>query len=345
MVVTAIGGMPDPTGAGLDTCTSRLETLVTTIAQVAQRAGVSTATVSRVLNGKPVRADLAQAVQRAAADLAYLPDRTARSLRRRYSDVVALILPDIENPFFTSVARGVEDVAQQAGLSVVLCNTDDEPAKEERYLSIAAGENMAGVILAPASATPRLAPLTDKQRVVVVLDRPVSAEVDQVFFDNISLGREATRRLLQRSFTRIACVTGPRRTSTAVDRAAGWRAAMEEAGWAADDALLRHVNFKVDGGRTAMRHLLDLADPPDAVLATNNLVGVGVLQKLVRTYGSTDHLGVGIIGDLPFATSPVEGLTLVPLRPRELGVQAAQLFLERLRGDVEPARRVVVADR
>lgn len=319
--------------------------MVATIAQVARHAGVSTATVSRVLNGKPVRADLARAVERAAADLAYLPDRTARSLRRRYSDVVALILPDIENPFFTSVARGVEDVAQEADLSVTLCNTDDDPLKEEGYLAIAAGENMAGVILAPASATPRLAPLTDKGRVVVVLDRPVSAEVDQVCFDNISLGREATRRLVQRSFTRIACVTGPRQTSTAVDRAAGWRAALEEAGLNADAALLRHVEFKVDGGRTAMGHLLDLADPPDAVLAANNLVGVGVLQTLMRTYGSTDHLGVGIIGDLPFATSPMEGLTLVSLRPRELGVQAAQLFLNRLRGDAGPARRVIVADR
>lgn len=341
MLVTALGGTTD----SVATADARREIMVTTIAQVAHRAGVSTATVSRVLNGKPVRADLAQAVHRAAADLAYLPDRTARSLRRRYSDVVALVLPDIENPFFTSLARGVEDVAQEAGLSVVLCNTDDDAAKEDHYLSIAASENMAGVILAPASATPSLAPLTAQQRVVVVVDRPVSADVDQVHFDNLALGRDATRRLVQRSFSRIACVTGPRETRTAVDRADGWRSAMQEAGLNVDDTLLRHVNFRVDGGRAAMRDLLGLADPPDAVLATNNLVGVGVLQTLAQDSGGPNQLGVGIIGDLPFATSPVEGLTLVPLRPRELGVQAAHLFLERLRGDAEPARRVIIADR
>lgn len=316
-----------------------------TIAQVARRAGVSTATVSRVLNGKPVRSDMAQAVHRAAGELDYSPDRTARSLRRRYSDVVALVVPDIENPFFTSLARGVEDVAQAAGLSVVLCNSDDDPAKEERYLSIAVSDNMAGVILAPASPTPRLEPLLQRQRVVVVLDRPVQAQVDQVFFDNVALGREATRRLLERSFTRIACITGPREVSTATDRATGWRQAMREARLDPADALLRHVNFRVDGGRSAMLDLLGDPVRPDAVLATNNLVGVGVLQALVRTHGVSPHLGVGIIGDLPFATTPTEGLTLVPLRPRELGVQAAQLFLDRLKGVAEPGRRVLVVER
>ncbi len=316
-----------------------------TIAQVARRAGVSTATVSRVLNGKPVRSDMAQAVHRAAGELDYSPDRTARSLRRRYSDVVALVVPDIENPFFTSLARGVEDVAQAAGLSVVLCNSDDDPAKEERYLSIAVSDNMAGVILAPASPTPRLEPLLQRQRVVVVLDRPVQAPVDQVFFDNVALGREATRRLLERSFTRIACITGPREVSTATDRATGWRQAMREAGLDPADALLRHVNFRVDGGRSAMLDLLGEHVRPDAVLATNNLVGVGVLQALFQTHGVSHHLGVGIIGDLPFATTPTDGLTLVPLRPRELGVQAAQLFLDRLRGVAEPGRRVLVVER
>ncbi len=102
---------------------------MTRIVDVARHAGVSTATVSRVLNGKTVRPELAAAVRAAVEDLGYAPDRTARSLRRRSSDVVALVLPDVENPFFTAVARGVEDVAQQAGYSVVLCNTDDDPAR------------------------------------------------------------------------------------------------------------------------------------------------------------------------------------------------------------------------
>lgn len=312
-----------------------------TIAEVARRAGVSTATVSRVLNGKQVNPAYADAVRAAVADLDYSPDRTARSLRRRYSDVVALVLPDIENPFFTALARGVEDVAQGAGFSVVLCNTDDDPDKERRYLEIAVGDNLAGVILAPASPEPALGGLIERGRTVVVVDRPVADPVDQVCFDNLALGRVATDRLLRAGYRRIACVTGPADVSTAVERARGWRAALATAGMTPADSLVVQANFRVDGGRQALAGLLDLAQPPDAVLATNNLVGVGVLQELLARHGPQHGRGVAIIGDLPFATSVTTDLVLLPLHPRDIGVRAATMFFERLGGLDAPPRRVV----
>lgn len=312
-----------------------------TIAEVARRAGVSTATVSRVLNDKRVNPAYVTAVRAAVAELDYSPDRTARSLRRRYSDVVALVLPDIENPFFTALARGVEDVAQEAGFSVVLCNSDDDPDKERRYLDIAASDNMAGVILAPASPTPTLGVLLEQGRTVVVVDRPVADPVDQVSFDNVALGATATTRLLDAGHRRIACITGPAEVSTAAERARGWHAALKDAGRNPASELLVHANFRVDGGRQALATLLDLPEPPDAVLATNNLVGVGVLQELLDRHGPEHGLGVAIIGDLPFATSSVDKLVLVPLRPRELGTRAATMFLERLRGLDAPPRQVV----
>lgn len=329
---------------------------MTRIVDVARQAGVSTATVSRVLNGKTVRPELAAAVHAAVAALDYVPDRTARSLRRRSSDVVALVLPDVENPFFTAVARGVEDVAQEAGYSVVLCNTDDDPAKEARYLGVAEHENMAGVLIAAAPGDPPLANLLGRGRAVVALDRAVAEEVDQVTFDNTALGHRATRSLLDRGFRRIACITGPDATSTAVQRADGWRAALAEEGLDAPDELLVHANFRVDGGYAATSRLLDRTDPPDAVLATNNLVGVGALRALAdrrvpvavsggdrpadgRADGAT---GVGIVGDLPFATSRTDQVALLPLNPRGLGVTAASMLLERLDGLDEPARHVVL---
>lgn len=312
-----------------------------TIADVAQRAGVSTATVSRVLNGTPVRADLTEAVRRAAAELNYSPNRAARSLRRRFSEVLALVLPDIENPFFTSVARGVEDVARQAGLSVVLCNTDDQPGREDRYLRIAESENMAGVILAPASQRPDLGPLLERGRAVVVLDRPVAAPVDQVCFDNVGLGRAATSALLAAGHRRIACVTGPEDIITAVERAAGWRSALVEAGRDPADAMLRHANYRVDGGRRALADLLASGPTPDAVVATNNLVGVGVLQELA-TLDQPLPVGLAVIGDLPFVTSRPDGLLLLPLRPRDLGASAARMLLDRLGGLTGEPRRVVL---
>lgn len=314
-----------------------------TIAEVAHRAGVSTATVSRVLNGKRVNPAYAAAVEAAVAELGYSPDRTARSLRRRYSDVIALVLPDIENPFFTALARGVEDVAQEAGFSVVLCNSDDDPAKEARYLDIAVGDNMAGVVIAPASAAPGLGVLLERGRAVVVVDRPVPDRVDQVCLDNVALGRAATARLLEAGRHRVACVTGPVGVSTAVDRAAGWREAHAAAGVEPEPALLVHANFRVDGGRQALVELLSRARPPDAVVATNNLVGVGVLQELYTRLGPDHGLGVAVIGDLPFATSAVDDLVLVPLHPRTIGTRAARLFLERLRRPEEPHRVLVLS--
>ncbi|QOR70134.1 LacI family DNA-binding transcriptional regulator [Ruania alkalisoli] len=326
------------------------------IVDVAREAGVSTATVSRVLNGKDVNPELATKVRSAVEALGYIPDRTARSLRRGASDVVALVLPDIENPFFTAVARGVEDVLHGAGYSVVLCNTDDDPGKEGRYLGVAEHENMAGVLIAPASGQPQLDALLDRGRAVVVLDRQVERPVDQVAFDNLALGEGCARELLASGFRRVACITGPVGTRTAIERASGWSRALEAAGLDAPEELLVHANFRVDGGYEALAHLLDLPEPPDAVLATNNLVGVGVLRALadghvaLATHGRGDSagapvpggaIGVGIIGDLPFATSRTTDVHLVPLNPRALGTTAAQLLLDRLTDPGAPVRSIV----
>jgi LacI family transcriptional regulator len=326
---------------------------MTRIVDVARRAGVSTATVSRVLNGKNVRPALATAVRDAVAELGYSPDRTARSLRRRHSEVIALVLPDVENPFFTAVARGVEDAALEAGFSVVLCNTDDRTDKEELYLAVADDENMAGVILAPANATPAIDRLIGRGRSIVVIDRRVKHDVDQVTFDNRALGYRAAGALIDRGFRRIACITGPTTTSTAVDRAVGWRAALHDAGLVADDDLLVHANFRVDGGYEAIGTLLGRSPAPDAVVATNNLAGVGVLRALADLHGGPatapadadgpagPMLGVGVVGDLPFATSRTSDVALVPLNPRGLGMTAASLLLDRIAGDDEPARHVI----
>jgi len=310
------------------------------IIDVARLAGVSTATVSRVLNDSAVRPELAEAVHRAVKELGYSPDRSARTLRRRHSEVIALLLPDIENPFFTSVARGVEDVAQRSGLSVVLCNTDDDPAKESRYLQIARSENMAGVILAPATGEPELEPLLSQVRAVVAVDRRVSAPVDQVTFDNIELGRVGTQALLTRGFRRVACVTGPVSASTAVDRAIGWREALELADAPVHPELLRHADFHVEGGYREMVELLHVSSPPDAVLAANNLVGVGALRALAEA--DSRHPALAVIGDLPFATGTPADLMLVRLHPRRMGVHAAQMLMERVGGLQGPPRHLVL---
>lgn len=315
--------------------------IMATIYDVAARAGVSPATVSRVFNGIRVSEEKTRLVRRAAAELSFTPSRPARALRRQNSELVALIIPDIENPFFTSLARGVEDVAQAAGYSVVLCNTDEDPQKEARYLDIAASEQMAGVILAAAGDGARAGELAARGRHVVAVDRaPGALDIDAVLVDGRGAGRLATQALVQQGFGRIACITGPPDVETATSRADGWRSVAGPLG--AGDDHLRHTDFRVEGGRRAMRELLELDPAPDAVFAANNLLGVGALQVLLEHGRRPPAFGLAVFGDLPFAALVPPGLTIVASPSRHLGETAARLLLDRIDGDDQPARTIVL---
>lgn len=316
-----------------------------TIYEVAKLAGVSPATVSRVLNGRSVSPEKTAAVRDAALRLDFTPSRTARSLRTQASEVIALIIPDIENPYFTEVARGVEDVAQSAGYSVVLCNSDAQPDKESVYLRIADSERMAGVILASASGQSDLLATIAAGRPVVAVDRATGHDVDAVVMANRAAGAAATENLADAGFRRIACITGPEGIETARERAQGWRDVIERRHPGADvDALLRYSTFRVDGGRTMMKELLALPEPPDAVVAGNNLLGVGAIQVLTEHGLTPPGFGVAVVGSLPFTTLSPSAVTVVRLPARHMGVTAARMLLERIAGDDEPSRTVVLRD-
>lgn len=314
-----------------------------TIHEVAALAGVSPATVSRVYNGTPVSPENARRVRDAAGELGFVPNRTARTLRRQNSEVIGLVLPDIENPYFTSVARGVTDVAQRAGYSVMLCNTDENVGKQTEYLQVALSENMAGVILVPVSEQPELNALLNRGRSVVTVDRSTNFDLDAVVHANRPSGVAAAEALYAGGYRRIACVTGPQNIETAIDRAAGWRGVLTGHGLnRPPDAYLRHSTFRVDGGRDAMTGLLSMATPPDAVVATNNLMGVGVLQVLSEHDLLPPSIGVAVIGDLPFTTLTPSAVSLVRLPARQMGATAAEMLLERINGAAEPSRTVVL---
>jgi LacI family transcriptional regulator len=312
-----------------------------TIYDVAARAGVSPATVSRVLNGASVSPAKARLVRKAAADLSYRPSRVARRLRNQSSELIALMIPDIENPFFTALARGVEDRIQEAGYSVVLCNTDDDPAKENKYLDVVESEAMAGVILAPSVAGGDLLKLVSKGRPMVAVDRATGLDIDAVMIDNRAAGIAATDALYDAGYERVACIAGPREIEATEERSLGWMRASEtrELGFA-HERYLRHANYRVDGGRAAMRELLEMAEPPDAVLTTNNLLGVGAIQVLVEADMPPPTIGVAVFGELPFSTLAPDAITQVHLPTRHLGRTAAAMLLERIGGDTQPARTV-----
>ncbi|WP_245561782.1 LacI family DNA-binding transcriptional regulator [Agromyces italicus] len=314
-----------------------------TIYEVAKLAGVSPATVSRVFNGVAVSDEKLAAVREAARQLKFTPNRTARTLRKQESEVIALVIPDIENPYFTELARGVEDVAQKAGYSVVLCNTDSQLEKEATYLQIAISEHMAGVILAAASDTTNLDDIQAAGRPVVAVDRGTGYDIDGVVMANRMAGQAATEHLVRAGYRRIACITGPRLIETAYERAQGWRAVIARQFPDADpDELLRYSTFRVDGGREVMEELLELPEPPDAMVAGNNLLGVGAIQVLTERGLTPPKLGVAVVGSLPFTTLSPSAVTLVRLPARHMGVTAAKMLLERIAGDDQPARTVVL---
>ncbi|MEJ1088001.1 LacI family DNA-binding transcriptional regulator [Microbacterium sp. Mu-80] len=315
---------------------------MSTIYDVAELAGVSPATVSRVFNGTSVSDEKVAAVRDAAKRLNFTPNRAARTLRTQNSEVIALVIPDIENPYFTEMARGVEDVASKAGYSVVLCNSDAQLDKESTYLQIAIAEHMSGVIIATASESSNLDPIIATGRPVVAVDRHTAYDVDGVVMANRAAGTSATKDLIRAGYRRIAYIGGPAHIDTAAERAAGWQDALTAEGREIDPELLRFSTFRVDGGRAAMEELLALPERPDAVVAGNNLIGVGAIQVLTEHGLTPPAVGVAVIGSLPFTTLSPSAVTVVRLPARHMGVTAANMLLERIRGDQQPARTVVL---
>lgn len=316
-----------------------------TIYDVARRAEVSPATVSRVVNGHAnVDPALAERVREAMRELDYRPNAVARNLRRSRTTLWAVVISDIGNPFFTSLVRGVEDVAQSAGYSVVLCNSDEDPAKEGRYVSVALSEQMAGVIISPSGRATHINRLVDSRVPVVVIDRQLrNAQVDTVLVDNEHCAELATGHLLESGYRQIACITGPRRLSTAVQRLQGYQHALAAAGLPLDDNLVRFADFRTGGGYQAMSSLLAGTPRPDAVFAGNNLMTVGAVECLVDSgIAMPDEMGVVGFDDVPWATLVRPSLTTVAQPTYELGRAAAELLVDRIATPERPPSTVTL---
>ena len=318
----------------------------TNIRGVAAAAGVSPATVSRVLNGNSdVNAELRARVLAAVSELGYRPNGAARSLRTRATLVLGIIISDITNPFFTAMVRGVEDAAQEAGYSVILANADEDLEKESRYVEVAVAEQMAGVVLSPASSTQtRLDILTERNIPVVTIDRRIrGAQFDSVTINNRHVARQAAAHLIEQGCKRIGFVAGPSVTTTARERLAGYNAAMRAAGRPIDESLIASANFRIEGGYDAARTLLRSPRRPDGMLVSNNLMTVGALDAL-------SEAGLEMPGDIAFvgfdevtwALGKRARVTAVQQPTYEIGRQAADLLLARIRGDKSPPHHAVL---
>jgi LacI family transcriptional regulator, galactose operon repressor len=319
-----------------------------TISDVAAMAGVSTATVSRALNGKStVDPDLVVRVRRAAEELGYQPNGPARNLRRQEAAVVALIISDVENPFFTAIARGVEDVAHELGYSVVLCNSDENAEKENRYIDIAIQERVAGVILSPTRTTTSVEKLSKRGTAFVAVDRPLPGQSsDVVLVDTRLAARQATAHLIDQGYQRIGCITGPAGVRTADDRLAGYRDALKAGRLRSTTKLVRRTEYKAAGAHRAAQELLDQPEPPDALLVANSAMAVGVLQAL-QEHGIRPGKQIGIVAfdDAPWAELVDPPLTVVAQPAYEIGTVAARLLLARITDNTRATTTTTLAAR
>lgn len=304
-----------------------------TAKDVAMLAGVSTATVSRVVSGdSAVSAKTVAKVTKAIKELSYHPNAISRALRSRHSRSIALVIADVENPFITAIIRGVETVARAKGYSLLLFNSDEDPEREALNLQTAKESRPAGVLITPVDEAVSVDVFVSDGVPVVAIDRPLSTDgSDSVVVETRWAARRSVEHLRATGRTRIALITGPRLTFTADERFQGWR---EGLGEIEDyESLIRYTDFKVEGGWAATHSLFEQKSPPDGLVVANSLLTVGALRAL-RELGLSIYKEVGFVA---FDDAPWTGLIGAPLsivkQPAfEMGEQAARLLFERIEG-------------
>ncbi len=304
-----------------------------TIREVAKRAGVAPITVSRVINdGHSVSPETRQRVELAIAELDYIPNALGTSLRSKRTQTLALLLSDITNPFWTTVARGVEDTAHARGYHIILCNTDESAEKQEEYLTFLLKKQVDGFLLVPTSRR-SVSTLMKRKTPCVVLDRRFNdLDIDTVRGDSIGGAHTLTQHLLQLGHRCIALLTGPRDVSSAADRAAGYLRALEDAGLI-DLAQELWGSYSQAGGAELARQALALHPQPTAFFAGNNFIAVGAMRALAAAgLRVPEDISVVAFDDLPLAVMFDPFFTVAAQPAYDMGARATKLLLDRLDG-------------
>jgi LacI family transcriptional regulator/LacI family repressor for deo operon, udp, cdd, tsx, nupC, and nupG len=305
-----------------------------TLEDVAREADVSVSTVSRVFN-KPekVRPETRTEVKRAVDILGYQPSRVARRLRLKdgKASLIGLVIPDIQNPFFADVSRGVEDVAQEHDYALILSNSDEDPDKQRLAVDTLKTEDVDGVIVPPVSMDdPNVKRLLDSDIAVVCVDRRMEdVRVDTILSDNRRGAYEATTHLLDLGHRRIGFVGGIPRISTSIDRREGYEQALRDHDVPIDPALIKESDSRRERGKYLTRELLALDRPPTALFTGNNLTTLGALSAL-NTQGVRVPEEMSVVGydDVPWAMALNPPPTVIGQPGYEMGSRAAQILLE-----------------
>ncbi|AVX90059.1 MULTISPECIES: LacI family DNA-binding transcriptional regulator [Pseudomonas] len=304
-----------------------------TIKDVAALAGISYTTVSHVVNKtRPVSQEVRLKVEAAIKSLDYVPSAVARSLKAKTTATIGLLVPNSLNPYFAELARGIEDYCERNGYCVILCNSDDNPEKQRSYLRVLLEKRIDGLIVASAGGDIGLAQgLAGVKTPMVIVDRGLDGvDADLVRIDHEYGAYLATRHLLELGHRDIATIGGPSSTSVAQMRQAGFCRALQEAGITVRPERMLESDFTSTGGYSAAAILLE-GNPPSAIFAGNDMIGIGVLRAAAeRNVRVPSELSVIGFDDIQMSRYVYPALTTVGQSILQLGEMAAEVLLRRI---------------
>jgi len=303
-----------------------------TIKDIAKKTGVSYATVSRALNGRSgVKEDTRVLVLEEARKMGYQPNAIARGLVLRYTHTLALVIPDITNPFFPEIARGVEDAASLLGYSVFLCNTNWDEEKERLYIKTLQEKRVDGIILHPAYNVGEDR-FSDFNIPMVLLNKiPGVVDYSSIEVDNVRGGYLAAKHLIEAGYRKIAFIGGSESSPSNKEREEGYKLALSKYKIEIDDSLILKGGFKSKDGYDNMQRLINSGNIPDAVFGGNDIIALGVLH-CVQENGLRVPEDIGIIGfdDIPYASLPQIQLTTIEQPKYQMGKYAIELLMKTL---------------
>jgi len=318
-----------------------------TIRDVARRVGVSPMTVSRVINDSTlVSTETRRRVEEAISELGYVPSRLARGLSAKRTGTLAVIVPDVANPFFTLILRGAEDVARRAGYRVIFCDTRADLGVEREVIEEMIAHRVEGILIAPVSDRSRdhLRRLARFAVPFVLVDRTVpGVDADAVLGDSAEGAQRLVEHLISLGHRRIGLIVESDEVSTARDRRRGYEAALLTAGLPLDRALVVKATVEPNGGYRGMQQLLALDERPTAVFTVNNLVGLGAIEAVrAANLEVPDDIALVCFDDIEYASRLYPFLTVMEQPAETFGTLSVQLLLERIERRAPERSRVVV---
>jgi LacI family transcriptional regulator len=323
--------------------------MVTTLKDVAQKAGSSVSIVSRVLNLKSVKYRISketeERVLQAAHALNYRPNQLARGLRLKKTHTIGLVAPDLANPFFSSIIKTVQTVAHEAGYSLIVCDTDEDPALETEHVNLLRGKGVDGMIVMPVGQKyAHLEALVTSKVPLVIVDRIFqNLAASSVVVDNYGGAFDAVEYLISHGHSRIAIIQGLPNTYTCKERLRGYRDALTRYGIPIDGSLIVGKDFRKQNGYVETKFLLGRSDRPSAIFSTSDLITIGVLEAVAEEGIEVPRdLSIVAFDDIEPAALFRCPITAVAQPKENIGEFAVKMLIEQLKSPAEQGTRQLV---